>query len=286
MGVLVCRPGGGVWAAEDAAGRAVSIDCPFAWPCVPCVSRDCAALCCLQSRECLCVDRKGWEPRCLMPCVPGVCDMRFSLCGQYLYQLSSEADTIHTRCAATGELLYAAPAGVFPRCMKMHASGKLLLCAGGAVNEAVLMNAPELTAVRIIETGHPCFAADFYKDGLVLVCAAEGHDIQTIVYVLSARDVRPREVLSAPGAPGGLCVCPDGRCALLSTWNGLMKLNLLTGAVLWNRPEWALCMRIECRGLQALISDTLDGSVWLVNHIHPWERQLLDSHRDAQACFL
>ena len=244
------------------------------------------AFCCQQSRECMCLSRADRQPRCLMPCVPGVCSMCFSACGQYLYQLSSEADTVHTRSALTGELLYASPAGVFPRCMKMHASGRLLLCAGGAVGEAALLNAPDLTTICTIETRHPCFAADFCRDGLVLVCAAEGHDIQTAVYRASAGNENPREIIRLPGAPCALCVCPDGMHALISTWNGLAKVNLHSGAVLWSRPEWAYCMRIECSGQQTLISDTMDGEVWLINHCGPSEKRLLDSSPESQACFI
>ena len=286
MGILVCRPGEGVRALASAEKQSVGIPCPFSWPCVPCASPGCIAFCCQQSRECLCVERQGWKPFSRMPCAPGVCEMCFSACGRYLYQLGSDADSIHTRCAATGELMYAAPAGVFPRCMRMDASGSQLLCACGAVGEAVLLNAPDLTLRRTIATRHPCFLADFWQGGLVLVCAAEGDDIQTILYTLAPKTVRPRRLLELPGPPGGLCVCPDGQNALLSTRSGLMKIDLHTGGILWNCPEWALCMRVECRGNDALISDTLDGSVWILNHQRPWERRHITACAESQACFL
>lgn len=286
MGILVCRPTEGVWAIADAEKQPLSVSCPFSWPCTPCASPGCIAFCCQQSRECLCVERQGWKPFSRMPCVPGVCAMCFSACGRYLYQLGSEADSIHTRCVSTGELLYAAPVGVFPRCMRLDASGRQLLCAAGAVNEAVLLDAPELTIRRTISTRHPCFLADFWRDGLVLVCAAEGEDIQTILYTLAPKAVRPRKLLELPGPPGGLCICPDAVSALLSTRSGLMKINLQTGRILWNCPEWALCMRVECRGNEALISDTLDGSVWVFNHHRPWERRYITSCAESQACFV
>ncbi len=286
MGILVCRPMEGVWAITDAEKQPLSVPCPFSWPCTPCVSSGCIAFCCQQSQECLCVERNGWKPFCRMPCVPGVCAMHFSACGRYLYQLGSEADSLHTRCVSTGELLYAAPVGVFPRCMKLEASGSQILCAGGAVNETFLFNAPELTIRRTISTRHPCFLADFWRDGLVLVCAAEGEDIQTILYTLAPKTVRPRKLLELPGVPGGLCICPDGVSMLVSTRDGLMKIDLHTGHILWNCPEWALCARIECRGNEALISDTLDGSVWVCNHHRPWEKRFITVCAESQACFL
>ena len=284
MDVLLCKPGDGVWRMRGRQSE--RLDDTIAWPCVPCASAACMAICCLKNRECLCMERRTGGVICRMPCVPGVCSMAFSECGRYLVQLSSEADCIHTRCTATGELLYAAPAGVFPRCMNLDQKGKLLLCAGGAAPEARLFQVPDLKAVKTIHTPHPCFAADFWREGLLLVCAAEGEDIRTAVYTLPDRAVRPRMLTELPGPPGALCVCPDGRTALLSTRAGLSKLDLQTGNLLWNCPEWALCMRTECLNDHALISDTLDGGVWICNHCRPWERQQIAAGAEAQACFL
>ena len=286
MGVLLCKPGDGVWMAHENAKQPERLPCPFEWPCVPCASAACCAVCCMKSRECLCTERRTGRTVSRMACVPGVSGMQFSACGRYLYQLSSEADCIHTCASATGELLYAAPVGVFPRCMKTGEGGRMLLCAGGAANEAVLMNAPDLTHLRTVYTRHPCFAADFWCEGLVLVCAAEGEDIRSVVCTLPPKALRPRELAELPGPPAWLCVCPDGKTALISTRGGLAKMDLYTGSLLWNCPEWALCMRMECMGNEALISDTLDGSVWVFNHHRPWERRLIAHSPDSQACFL
>ena len=221
-----------------------------------------------------------------MPAVPGVCEMLFSACGRFRYQLSSEADCVHTRCTATGELLYAAPAGVFPRCMKLSRSGRMILCAGGACTKTVLLSAPDLTEAAAFITPHPCFAADFWLDGLVLVCAAEEGDIQSIVYTFSPESGRLREVLRFPGPPGNVCVCDRGRCALLSARSGLMKTDLYTGCILWKRTQCALAMRMECLGSRVLVSDALDGNVVLIDHQRPWKQEKLDVFAEAQACFL
>ena len=282
MGILLCKPGDGVWAIEGEQPE--RLPCPFVWPCMPCAGPGCIAVCCQQSRECICMERRTWHEICRMPCVPGVCGMCFSACGRYLYQLSSEADSIHTRCVATGELLYAAPVGVFPRCMK--AGDALLLCAGGAVNEAYLFDAPELTTARTITTRHPCFAADFWQDGLVLVCAAEGDDIRTVICTLASKAVRPRVLAELPGPPGTLCVCPDRCTALISTRAGLCRLDLKTGELMWNLPELAFCMRVECRESEALVSDTVDGSVCMLHLQRPWEKRIIAQATDSQACFL
>lgn len=286
MGVLLCQPGIGVQMIADAEAAPVQPASGLKWPCAPCASAGRMAVGCLISRECLCMDVRTGREICRMPCVPGVSDMRVSACGRYLFQLSSEADCIHARCISSGELLCAAPAGVFPRCMRMDSRGQSLLCACGALNEARLFTAPELLAIRAIQTRHPCYAADFCREGLVLVCAVEGEDIRTAVYTLAFWAQEPRLIAELPGPPGGMCVCPDGKSALLSSRAGLAKVDLRTGALLWNCPEWALCLRVECVGSSALISDTTDGRVWLANHCRPRERRLLAQGADTQACFL
>lgn len=220
-----------------------------------------------------------------MPALPALSAMCLSPCGRYQYQLSSEADCIHVRHAITGELLFCAQVGVFPRMMRLHPRASMLLAAGGAVGEAYLFRAPELTCERVIPTRGACFTADFWNGGLLLVCAQEGDDIQTVVYSQAPNALRPKKVIALPGQPGGLCVCPDGQSALLSTPDGLMKLDIATGRLLWNLPEWPLCMRLSCRGGMALVSDTLSGQVCLLRHEQPWIKRILCSGSDAQASF-
>ena len=221
-----------------------------------------------------------------MPAAPGLAAMCLSPCGRYVYQLSSEADSIHTRLTATGELIFAAPVGVFPRAMCLDASGRLLLAAGGAVDEAYLLSAPELMRERTIHTQSPCFAAGFWRGGLLLVCAAEGEDIHTAVYTLAPGTPRPHKLIDLPGQPGGLCVCPDGVGALISTRDGLMKLDIPQGRLLWNLPDLALCAGLCCRGPMALASLTLGGQVRLLSHYKPWLSRTVFTGTDVHACFL
>jgi len=276
----------GLWEMTHPGGAVKTLPVSMPWPCIPCACAGCVAVCCQQTRQCVCLDSRTHAVISQMPAPPGVSGMIFSPCGRYLYQLSSEADSIHTRLTATGELLYAMPCGVFPRCMKMDADGKRLLASGGAAAEAYVFDAPQLTAARTVYTRHPCFAADFWQEGLVLVCAVEGEDIHTAVYTLMEGKVRPRKLMELPGMPGSICVCPDGEHALLSTADGLMKISLTDGTIRWNRPEWALCMRVQCRGEQALVSDTLDGSAALIHLEKPWEKQVLFRGSAVHACFV
>ena len=286
MRILVTDAGFGVGVLRRVGEDAALLGRDVPAPCVPCARGGLMAFCCRLTRECLCMRCNDRSVVSRMPAVPGVCGMCFSPCQRYLYQLSGEADCVHTRCVATGELLFAAPAGVFPRMMRLGHGGRALLVAGGAVDEAYLLTAPELKRIAAIHTRHPCFAADFWHGGLLLVCATEGEDIQTVVYTFPPRAARPRELIRLPGQPGGLCVCPDGVSALVSTRAGLARLDLLAGTLAWNVPEWALCMRLECRGGMALLSDALCGRVCLMPLGMPWQRRVVFSGTDAQACFL
>ena len=256
------------------------------FPCFPCEAAGIGAVCLEKSRECLCFRSDDGVVVSSMPSVPGLCGLMLSPCARYLYQLSSEADFIHTRVVATGELVYAAPAGVFPRMMQQIHGGRQMICAGGAISECYVFELPTLMPMRVISTRHPCFAAAQWHDGLVLVCASEGEDIHTLIYTLCGRAIRPRKLAELPGIPGSLYICPDGVTALLGTQHGLMMFALRTGEVIWNRPELALATHLSCRRGQALVSDTPDGNVHLISLLHPWEEKILFRGSSAQACFL
>ena len=181
------------------------LPCPAECPYCPAASRERLFLCCRKNRDCWCLSRRTLQTERVFPAPPALAAACPSPCGKYLYLLSTEADAVQTVSLETGELCYAAPAGVFPRSMKLHPSGRLLLCAGGAVNEACLLNAPGLTLRHIFYPKNPCFGADFWREGVVLLCAVEGENLQT----------------AGPGgpAPGRFSVCRGSpeRCASART---------------------------------------------------------------------
>ncbi|HIS41548.1 MAG TPA: hypothetical protein IAC11_01535 [Candidatus Limiplasma pullicola] len=284
MSLIIADARLGVWKATDEGGPLAEVACALEQPRLTCAGSAC--VCVGGSRECLCLTSHGLREISRMPAAPGLAAMCLSPCGRYVYQLSSEADSIHTRLTATGELIFAAPVGVFPRAMCLDASGRLLLAAGGAVDEAYLLSAPELMRERTIHTQSPCFAAGFWRGGLLLVCAAEGEDIHTAVYTLAPGTPRPHKLIDLPGQPGGLCVCPDGVGALISTRDGLMKLDIPQGRLLWNLPDLALCAGLCCRGPMALASLTLGGQVRLLSHYKPWLSRTVFTGTDVHACFL
>ena len=284
MSLIIADARLGVWKATDEGGPLTGVDCALEGPRLTCAGSAC--VCVGGNRECLCLTCHGLREISRMPAAPGLAALCLSPCGRYVYQLSSEADSVHTRLTATGDLIFAAPVGVFPRAMCLDASGRLLLAAGGAVDEAYLLTAPELVRERTIHTQSPCFAAGFWRGGLVLVCAVEGEDIHTAVYTLAPGTPRPRKLIDLPGQPGGLCVCPDGVGALISTRDGLMKLDIPQGRLLWNLPDLALCAGLCCRGPMALVSATLGGQVRLLSHYKPWLSKTVFTGTDVHACFL
>ena len=284
MSLIIADARRGVWKATDEGGPLTGVDCALEGPRLTCAGSAC--VCVGGNRECLCLTCHGLREISRMPAAPGLAALCLSPCGRYVYQLSSEADSVHTRLTATGDLIFAAPVGVFPRAMCLDASGRLLLAAGGAVDEAYLLTAPELVRERTIHTQSPCFAAGFWRGGLLLVCAVEGEDIHTAVYTLAPGTPRPRKLIDLPGQPGGLCVCPDGVGALISTRDGLMKLDIPQGRLLWNLPDLALCAGLCCRGPMALVSATLGGQVRLLSHYKPWLSKTVFTGTDVHACFL
>ena len=284
MSLIIADARLGVWKATDEGGPLTGVDCALEGPRLTCAGSAC--VCVGGNRECLCLTCHGLREISRMPAAPGLAALCLSPCGRYVYQLSSEADSVHTRLTATGDLIFAAPVGVFPRAMCLDASGRLLLAAGGAVDEAYLLTAPELVRERTIHTQSPCFAAGFWRGGLLLVCAVEGEDIHTAVYTLAPGTPRPRKLIDLPGQPGGLCVCPDGVGALTSTRDGLMKLDIPQGRLLWNLPDLALCAGLCCRGPMALVSATLGGQVRLLSHYKPWLSKTVFTGTDVHACFL
>lgn len=284
MSLIIADARLGVWKATDEGGPLTGVDCALEGPRLTCAGSAC--VCVGGNRECLCLTCHGLREISRMPAAPGLAALCLSPCGRYVYQLSSEADSLHTRLTATGDLIFAAPVGVFPRAMCLDASGRLLLAAGGAVDEAYLLTAPELVRERTIHTQSPCFAAGFWRGGLLLVCAVEGEDIHTAVYTLAPGTPRPRKLIDLPGQPGGLCVCPDGVGALISTRDGLMKLDIPQGRLLWNLPDLALCAGLCCRGPMALVSATLGGQVRLLSHYKPWLSKTVFTGTDVHACFL
>ena len=285
MSLLIADGARGLWLWQSALGQMTDIPCPLPCPCMPCVTRDHILCACRVQNDCRRLGRRSLRDEGGFPALPGLSAMCASRCGRYLYQLSGDADCAHVRHIGTGDLLYGRKLGVFPSDMRLSADGGTLLVAGGAGGEGFLLRAPELTDVRAFRTPGVCRSADFWRDGLVIVCAVEEDGIRTAVMTLAPGRPRPAELMRLDGQPGQVRVCPDGLTALVGTLEGLMRIHLVTGRVLWNLPQYPLCGCVQCLGGFAVCCDGLADVAAHFDLEHPWLRQELRASASAQACF-
>ena len=258
-GLSLYRPGPGLLLTIES-----SLSCPY----MPCTSRDLLLCACRRDLECRCFSRRSLREISRFPALPALGAMCVSPCGRYVFQLSTEADCVHTRHLGTGDLLYGCKVGVFPRDMCLQPKEQLLLVAGGASGEVILLRAPRLLPYAQFQTPGCCCCVQSWRGGLVILCAVENHQIETALLTLAPSRLRPAELLRLEGQPGSLCVCPDGETALLGSLDGLMKVCLRTGDILWNLPHLIHCTDIRCQGPLALAAGDMAGQVHRLPHEH------------------
>ncbi len=165
---------------------------------------------CAGRGRCACYDPLGGAPRFETAAAPGVC----VLCawGETLYALSCEADSVTAFSARTGEIICCAPAGAYPRDLKISPGGKVLAAAGGASGEIHLLDR-DLCPLRIFRVPGTVCGVCFQPRGLWALCAVEDGDLSARLYAVSRRGVT-EEVFSSPLTPSCLCPLPGGGCAL------------------------------------------------------------------------
>ena len=130
-----------------------------------------------------------------------------------VYALSADADSVTALSADTGEILCCAPAGTYPRDICAYPGGRLLLAAGGASGEMLLLNAG-LQNLRTYRLPGMVCGACFWGRGMAALCAVErGETLAARLYAVSFRGVA-EEVFSLPMTPNCLCALPDGGCVM------------------------------------------------------------------------
>lgn len=285
MNIFVTDCEKGLYFYQHHTGILSPIECSLPSPYMPCVTKDLLICACRIDLECCCFDRRTQAEVYRFPALPAMAALCVSPCERYIFQLSSEADCIHTRHLGSGDLLYGCKIGVFPRDMKLHPQKQLLMVAGGASGEAVLLQTPHLTTYAKFQAPGCCCSVQVWREGLVLLCAVENQQIETSVLTLAPSGFKPVELLRLEGQPGSLCVCPDGEAALLGSLDGLMKICLRTGRIFWNLPHLIHCTDTVCRGSLALAAGDISGQVYLVPHEYPWLTNTIFTGRETQACF-
>lgn len=248
----------GLWVADGEKGLMREAGGGFA-----CLGPPGYALCagggrvyCAGAGRCLCCRGNTGEALFDFPVPPGVCALR--LFRGMICALSTEADSVSAYDPDTGQMLYAAPAGTYPR--DLCAGGRWLAAAGGAAGEAVLMEGALRRASAFRVPGTAC-AVGFQPRGLYVLCAAGEEEPEARLMRVSFRGVG-EEMYADPQPPASLCALPDGGC--LVGCRGSVTLLRRDGSPAARWPcAYPARLRLCARG--ALACDSWQGRVRLLN---------------------
>lgn len=212
---------------------------------------------CAGQNRCACLDRESGETLFDFPVPTGVCAL--AALGDVVCALSSDADSLSAFSAQTGEMLFSAPAGAYPRDLCVSPCGRYIAVAGGAAGEVALFDETLACVQRRRVPGAAC-AVCFLPRCLAVLCAVGDGDLSSRLLRVSPRGVI-EEMYSCPSAPCALCATPGGQC--------LMGCH---GAVFRLRADGHLSYRVPCayparlRNFRegALICDAWQGCVLTV----------------------
>ena len=166
---------------------------------------------CAGAGRCYCYAERTGKPLCDAALPTGICSM--AAMGNQVYALSSDADSITAFTADTGEIIGCTPAGVYPRDLCAHPGGRLLLVAGGASGEMLLLDAA-LNKLKIYRLPGTLCGACFLARGIAALCAVErGETLAARLYAVSFRGV-VEDIFSLQLVPNCLCSLPDGGCVM------------------------------------------------------------------------
>ena len=249
-----------VWAADGRAGLLRAADGE-----VRRVGEMGTALCCAAGRvycagggRCAVYDARSARP-CFSFAVPGgVCALRGF--GGLICALSGDADSVTAYSPRTGDIVFTAPAGIWPRGMAISPDGRRLAVAGGAAGEALVLD-ETLRLVRRFPVAGTAVDVGFSRKGLLALCAV-GEEQTGGRLVRLGPGGEAVELLSFPHAPAALCVLPAGPWVV----GGDGQLFGLTaaGKLRFRRPCGDPAAIRPCpRG--ALICDSLRGEVRLLS---------------------
>ncbi|NLD82559.1 MAG: hypothetical protein GX637_00185 [Clostridiales bacterium] len=159
---------------------------------------------CAGEGACFCCDEEG-APLLSFPIPSGACGMEAGR--ELVYLLSSDCDSLSAWSARTGEMVFSAPAGVYPRGLAMRPDGRCLAVAGGAAGEVWLFN-ERLETVQVYRVPGAAVGICFLSKGLAVLCAVgEEEGLSALLLRISPLGV-VSELFRCPEAP--LCLCREG----------------------------------------------------------------------------
>lgn len=203
----------GLWVADGERGLMLinGEECRRVGPPGETLCRAQGRIWCAGAGRCRCYAEGTGEYLCGTALPTGICAM--AALGSQIFALSSDADSITSFCAETGEIRCCAPAGMYPRDVCPHPGGKYLLAAGGASGEMILLDA-FLNCLKVFRLPGTVCGACFLNRGMAALCAVErGETLASRLYAVSFRGVA-EEIFSLPSMPCCLCGLPDGGCIM------------------------------------------------------------------------
>ena len=213
---------------------------------------------CAGQRQCICYDRDTGKALFDFSIPSGVCALEYVR--EMVYALSADADSLSAYSARNGDLLFSAPAGVYPRHLAVSPCGGYLAIAGGAAGEVLLMDDALQCHLRHRVAGIACAVA-FFPRMLGVLCAVGEMELSARLMGISPRGVA-EEMLTFQAAPCSLCAFPGG--GALVGCHGMIH-HLRPDGKIFRRTPWEYPAKIRAFRRQALICDPWQGNVRLLN---------------------
>lgn len=213
---------------------------------------------CAGTGRCGCYDWKTGEMCFDFPLPGGVCAL--GMAGDKICALSSDADSISAFDGERGELLFSAPAGVYPRDFSVSPCGRYLAVAGGAAGEILLFDEMLQCRMRHRVAGIACGVA-FLPRCLAALCAVGEGELSARLLLISPRGVM-EEAFLCPDVPCALCALPGGQC-LIGCHGAVYGLR--ADGKIMPRLACAYPARIRLAHGQGLICDAWQGDVLRLN---------------------
>ena len=249
-----------LWVADGEAGlfligkgRRVRVDAPGEALCA-CEG----AIVCAGGGQCGGYDAGTGEKRWDAALPGGICAL--AALGGRVCALSQDADSVTALSARTGETLFTAPAGVYPRDLCADPQGGHLAVAGGASGEVLILDAA-LRCVRKYRVPGTACGVCFLPRCLMALCAVEDGELSARLLRVSFRGVT-EEIFSQPLVPASLCALPGGGCAVgchgaVTCLNAARKPFFARAFPFPARLRWTglgLAVCDPCRGAVSLLS--------------------------------
>lgn len=226
---------------------------------------------CVGEESIFCADRHGciwrFDKQTLMPQAlscggPGICSLRLSACGERLYALLGEANSVLMSDAKTGSPLMVNRCGSNPRSLAVYEN--LLVAAAGAYGCVCLYDHKTLACRKTVAMPGAVIGADMEDGHLYALCMADDMSSLLIACYGDRRCMR-----RLPGMPGCLCLLNGSVYAATQGWLHVFSGDTLRCLDVRTAPGRADCLLVNRKRL--LLHDPLSENVFVSHHGGPWK---------------